>query len=187
MSRSHTLRSSPRSRYSDPVRPFVACSTRRRPRMEVRGCGQDVYVAPCNTKKWAEGPCSEGSAGMADRSWRPHLARPRRPLTLSARSLSYGGYIGLGPAQIAGRLGMQVSTVHAVLMCCRINHLSRIDRVRRPPAGHRLRTHRHRRPLERGTRRDLHQREGRHCGQSSAASSGLVRRPMRHHRTGPVR
>jgi hypothetical protein len=39
----------------------------------------------------------------------------------------------LGPVQIAGRLGVPASTVHAVLVRCRINRLSRIDRVTGEP------------------------------------------------------
>ncbi|GAA1979148.1 hypothetical protein GCM10009777_10550 [Microbacterium pumilum] len=39
----------------------------------------------------------------------------------------------LGPAQIAGELGLPASTVHAVLVRCRINRLSRIDRVTGEP------------------------------------------------------
>ncbi len=40
---------------------------------------------------------------------------------------------GLGPVQIGGRLGMQASTVHAVLVRCRINRLCHIDRVTGEP------------------------------------------------------
>jgi transposase InsO family protein len=39
----------------------------------------------------------------------------------------------LGPVQIAGRLAMPASTVHAVLVRCRINRLARIDRVTGEP------------------------------------------------------
>jgi transposase InsO family protein len=39
----------------------------------------------------------------------------------------------LGPVQIAGQLGIPASTVHAVLVRCRINRLSRIDRVTAEP------------------------------------------------------
>lgn len=39
----------------------------------------------------------------------------------------------LGPAQIAGRLGMAGSTVHAVLVRCGVNRLSHIDRVTGEP------------------------------------------------------
>jgi transposase InsO family protein len=48
----------------------------------------------------------------------------------------------LGPIQIAGRLGIAASTVHAVLVRCRINRLSRIDRV----TGEPLRRYEHDRP-----------------------------------------
>ena len=33
----------------------------------------------------------------------------------------------LGPVQIAGRLGMPASTLHAVLVRCRLNRLSHVD------------------------------------------------------------
>ena len=39
----------------------------------------------------------------------------------------------LGPVQIGGRLGIPASTVHAVLVRCRINRLSHIDRVTGEP------------------------------------------------------
>jgi transposase InsO family protein len=39
----------------------------------------------------------------------------------------------LGPVQIGGRLGVAPSTVHAVLVRCRLNRLSRIDRVTGEP------------------------------------------------------
>ncbi|MFR9904454.1 IS481 family transposase, partial [Corynebacterium striatum] len=39
----------------------------------------------------------------------------------------------LGPAQIAARLGLSTSTVHAVLVRCRVNRLSHIDRVTGEP------------------------------------------------------
>jgi hypothetical protein len=39
----------------------------------------------------------------------------------------------LGPVQIAGQLGVPASTVHAVLVRCRISRLSRIDRATGEP------------------------------------------------------
>jgi DNA-directed RNA polymerase specialized sigma24 family protein len=39
----------------------------------------------------------------------------------------------LGPAQIAGRLGVPASTVHAVLTRCRLNRLTYIDRATGEP------------------------------------------------------
>ncbi len=58
--------------------------------------------------KWATRYCDEGVAGMLDRSSAPHR---------------------LGPVAIADQLGMQASTVHAVLVRCRLNRLSHLDRV----------------------------------------------------------
>lgn len=48
----------------------------------------------------------------------------------------------LGPAQIAGELGIPASTVHAVLTRCRINRLTRIDRV----TGEPIRRYEHNQP-----------------------------------------
>jgi len=48
----------------------------------------------------------------------------------------------LGPVQIAGELGMAASTVHAVLVRCRINRRSRIDRV----TGEQIRRYEHDHP-----------------------------------------
>ncbi|SDY75831.1 Integrase core domain-containing protein [Geodermatophilus africanus] len=39
----------------------------------------------------------------------------------------------LGPVAIAGRLGLAPSTVHAVLVCCRLNRLSHVDRATGEP------------------------------------------------------
>ena len=47
----------------------------------------------------------------------------------------------LGPVQIAGRLGLAPSTVHAVLVRCRINRLSHIDRVTGEPLRRYEHTH----------------------------------------------
>jgi transposase InsO family protein len=48
----------------------------------------------------------------------------------------------LGPAQIAGRLGVPASTVHAVLSRCRLNRLTSIDRA----TGEPIRRYEHDRP-----------------------------------------
>ena len=74
----------------------------------------------------------------AGRDGRPQLApapqpdQDTRPRSCG-RSCGCGGATGSGPVQIAGRLGMPASTVHAVLVRCRINRLSHIDRVTGEP------------------------------------------------------
>ena len=91
-------------------------------------------VSPRTARKWADRYRYEGIAGMADRSSRPRRSPHedlRRHLVRQIVRLRWRHR--LGPVQIAGQLGMPASTVHAVLVRCRINRLSRIDRVTGEP------------------------------------------------------
>ena len=90
-------------------------------------------VSPRTAAKWAARYRGEGPAGMADRSSRPHHSPTRTPEHLKRQVVALRWRHRLGPVQIAGRLGMPASTVHAVLVRCRINRLSRIDRVTGEP------------------------------------------------------
>ena len=99
-------------------------------------------VAPATAKKWADRYRAEGPAGMTDRSSRPHSSPNRTKPMLVRQIVRLRWRHRLGPVQIAGRLHMAASTVHAVLVRCRINRLSRIDRV----TGEPLRRYEHDRP-----------------------------------------
>jgi transposase InsO family protein len=90
-------------------------------------------VAAKTARKWAERYRAEGPAGMADRSSRPHHSPAKTPPQMVRRIVRLRWRLRLGPVQIAGRLGVAASTVHAVLVRCRINQLSRIDRVTGEP------------------------------------------------------
>ena len=90
-------------------------------------------VAPRTAKKWAERYRAEGVAGMADRSSRPRSSPTKTSGRLVRQIVRLRWRHRLGPVQIAGRLGLQASTVHAVLVRCRINRLSHIDRVTGEP------------------------------------------------------
>ena len=90
-------------------------------------------VHPRTAKKWADRYRSEGQAGMTDRSSRPHTSSNQTPPELVRRIVRLRWRHRLGPVQIAGRLGMPASTVHAVLVRCGINRLSHIDRVTGEP------------------------------------------------------
>ncbi|MEV0796034.1 IS481 family transposase, partial [Kribbella sp. NPDC050459] len=90
-------------------------------------------VSAKTARKWAERYRAEGPAGMADRSSRPHRSPTKTPPQLVRRIVRLRWRHRLGPVQIAGRLGLAASTVHAVLVRCRINRLSRIDRVTGEP------------------------------------------------------
>ena len=90
-------------------------------------------VSPQTAKKWADRYRSEGPAGMTDRTSRPHHCPTKTPIRVVRRIVALRWRHRLGPVQIAGRLGLPASTVHAVLVRCRINRLSRIDRVTGEP------------------------------------------------------
>jgi transposase InsO family protein len=90
-------------------------------------------VSPRTAAKWANRYRFEGVAGMADRSSRPHCSPNRTPEQVKRQIVRLRWRKRLGPVQIAGQLGVPASTVHAVLVRCRINRLSHIDRVTGEP------------------------------------------------------
>ena len=90
-------------------------------------------VSSRTAAKWADRYRCEGVAGMVDRSSRPHHSPTRTPQHVVKQIVRLRWRQRLGPVQIAGRLGMPASTVHAVLVRCRINRLWRIDRVTGEP------------------------------------------------------
>ena len=77
--------------------------------------------------KWARRYIELGAEGMQDRSSRPHRHPNRTPQQLVKKIVHLRIKKRLGPVQIAGRLGMPASTVHAVLVRCRLNRLSHVD------------------------------------------------------------
>ena len=90
-------------------------------------------VHPRTAKKWADRYRHEGRNGMLDRSSRPHTSPTRTSPEVVRQIVGLRWRHRLGPVQIAGRLGLQTSTVHAVLVRCGINRLSHIDRVTGEP------------------------------------------------------
>ena len=69
-----------------------------------------------------------GIAGMQDRSSRPHRCPRRTPAPVVRAIVALRWRHRLGPVAIAGRLGLAASTVHAVLVRCRLSRLSQVDR-----------------------------------------------------------
>lgn len=84
-------------------------------------------------KRWADRYAEFGAQAMADRSSRPHRSPARTAQPQVRKIVHLRWKQRLGPVQIAGRLGMPASTVHAVLTRCRINRLSHIDRATGEP------------------------------------------------------
>ena len=86
-------------------------------------------VSPVTARKWAARYRAEGCAGMTDRSSRPRFMPTRTSPEQVKKIVRLRWHRRLGPVQIGGQLGMPASTVHAVLVRCRINRLSRIDKL----------------------------------------------------------
>ena len=84
--------------------------------------------------KWARRYREEGPAGMSDRSSARHAQHARTPQPVVRKIVHLRWKQRLGPVQIGARLGVPPSTVHAVLVRCRLNRLSHIDRVTGEPA-----------------------------------------------------
>jgi transposase InsO family protein len=99
-------------------------------------------VSAPTARKWADRYRLEGPTGMTDRSSRPHHSPNKTPEPAVRRIVALRRRLRLGPVQIAGLTGIPASTVHAVLTRCRINRLSRIDRVSAEP----IRRYEHDRP-----------------------------------------
>jgi transposase InsO family protein len=139
-------------------------------------------VSPPTARKWAARFKSEGVAGMQDRSSRPHSSPRRTSEDLKRRIVQLRWRHRLGPVQIGGRLAVPASTVHAVLVRCRLNRLSHIDRV----TGEPIRRYEHPHPgsmihvdvtkfgkiPDGGGHRFLTRLEGRHNQQATARRTG---------------
>src|SRR5215217_5535402 len=83
--------------------------------------------------RWAGRYRQAGEAGMADRSSRPHRCPARTPASTVRRIVHLRWKQRLGPVEIGSRLSLPASTVHAVLVRCRLNRLSHLDRVTGEP------------------------------------------------------
>lgn len=84
-------------------------------------------------KRWTDRYREQGADGMQDRSSRPHRSPTRTPQPLVRKVVHLRFKQRLGPVQIGGRLNMAASTVHAVLVRCRLNRLRHLDRVTGEP------------------------------------------------------
>ena len=85
------------------------------------------HVAWPTAKRWADRYRAMGKAGMQDRSSRPHRSPSKTPPDLVRKIVHLRWKKRLGPVGIAGRVGVPASTVHAVLVRCRLNRLRHVD------------------------------------------------------------
>jgi transposase InsO family protein len=93
-------------------------------------------------KRWADRYRQAGLEGMGDRSSRPHHIANRTSPYRVRKVVHLRWKKRLSPIEIGARLGMPASTVHAVLVRCRLNRLSHLD-VR---TGEPIRRYEHERP-----------------------------------------
>lgn len=100
------------------------------------------HVSWPTAKRWASRYVAMGATGMGDRSSRPHRSPHRTPEVVVRRIVALRWRHRLSPLAIASRLSMPASTVHAVLVRCRLNRLSHID-IR---TGEQIRRYEHDRP-----------------------------------------
>jgi transposase InsO family protein len=84
--------------------------------------------------KWAKRYRDEGATGMNDRSSARHSQHAKTPEPLKRKIVHLRLKQRLGPVPIAAKLNMSASTVHAVLVRCRLSRLTYIDRVTGEPA-----------------------------------------------------
>jgi transposase InsO family protein len=84
-------------------------------------------------QRWARRYRQGGPAQMADRSSRPHRSPNRAPAPVVRRIVHLRWKQRLGPVEIAALVGVAPSTVHQVLVRCRINRLAHVDRVTGEP------------------------------------------------------
>jgi hypothetical protein len=97
----------------------------------------DFYrVSWPTAKRWAERYRDQAEAAaapvtvaaMQDRSSRPLRSPNCTPALVMRKIVHLPWRKRLGPVQIAGKLDMAASTLHAVLVRCRLNRLSHVDR-----------------------------------------------------------
>jgi transposase InsO family protein len=94
----------------------------------LRRAAERFQVSPTTAARWAGRYRQHGTAGMADRSSRPHASPARTPQRVERRIVRLRVRRRMGPAQIGWRLGLAPSTVHKVLTrygCPPLAHLDR--------------------------------------------------------------
>ena len=83
--------------------------------------------------RWAQRYRELGEDGMQDRSSRPHHSPNKTPQPVIRKIVHLRWKQRLGPVEIGYRVELAPSTVHAVLVRCRLNRLSHVDRVTGEP------------------------------------------------------
>jgi hypothetical protein len=93
----------------------------------LRRAAERYQVSVPTAKRWADRYRQLGEAAMVDRSSRAHRSPNRTRPKVERNVLQLRRSKGLGPAAIAGRPGIQPSTVHKVLVRHGVPTLAHVD------------------------------------------------------------
>jgi transposase InsO family protein len=107
----------------------------------LRRAAERFQVSHTTAARWARRYREHGAAGMADRPSRPHASHARTPQRRERRIVSLRVTRRWGPARIAFHLGLNPSTVHAVLARYRCPRLAHLDRASGQPVRRYEREH----------------------------------------------
>lgn len=94
----------------------------------LRRAAERFQVSPTTAARWAYRYRNHGSAGMVDRSSRPHRSPNRTPARIERRIIKVRVLRRWGPARIGYLLGVHPSTVHRVLARYGLAKLRWLDR-----------------------------------------------------------
>jgi transposase InsO family protein len=99
----------------------------------VAWAAQRFQVSRPTATRWRNRYLEFGPAGMVDRSSRPHRSPRRTPQSVVRQIVHLRWKQRLGPVAIAAKVGLAPSTVHRILVACRINRRWHVDRVTGEP------------------------------------------------------
>jgi transposase InsO family protein len=99
----------------------------------VARAAERFQVSRPTATRWARRYRERGMAGMADRSSRPNRSPRCTPAPVVRRVVHLRWKQRLGPVAIAAHVGVAPSTVHRILVRCRVNRLWHVDRVSGEP------------------------------------------------------
>jgi transposase InsO family protein len=107
----------------------------------IAATAESMQVSRQTAHKWWRRYLLEGPAGLVDRSSRPHRCPHQTSARLERRIVRLRRTRRLGPARLAGIVGLPASTVHRVLVRHGLNRLTVLDRptgrvVRRIETSH---------------------------------------------------
>ena len=94
----------------------------------VAAAAESMNISRQCAHKWWARYLADGVAGLEDRSSRPHRSPHQTPARVERRIVALRQSRKLGPARLAGIVGVPASTVHRVLVRHGVNRLRWMDR-----------------------------------------------------------